>query len=93
MFKAPSLPLIELHATLTFPQSISAGHSITMTIPDFRQYSPYHLTTAPVYLPHSYPNLTGYLFVYYKNNDLIVGFTMSGYELADTGESTILYHY
>ena len=93
IFQAPNLPLAEIHATLTFPQSTAGGRSIKMRITDGKQYAPYHLTTAPVYLPNVYPNLTGYLFAYYENNDLIIGFTMSSYELADTGESTILYRY
>lgn len=93
IFKSQNMPFIEIHATLTFPQSTAGGHAITMRITDGKQYSPYHLTTAPVYLQGTYPNLTGYLFVYFENNDLIMGFKMSSYELADTGEATILYRY
>ena len=92
IYKANFLPLIEIYATLTFPQSIE-GSTITMRIADGKQYAPWHITTAPVYLPHTYATGSGYLYAKYENNDLIVGFTLSGQELSGTGSATILYRY
>ena len=92
IYQANVLPLIELYATLTFPQSIE-GSTITMRIADGKQYSPYHITTAPVYLPYSSANRAGYLYAMYEDNDLIVGFTLTGKELSGTGTATILYRY
>ena len=94
IFKAPNLPLVEIHATLSLPQSISGGLPITMRITGSKDIAPCHLTTAPVYhTNHIRPSINGYLFAYYENDDLIIGFTMNDYELKDTGEGTILYRY
>ena len=90
--KSNTLPLAELYATLTFPQS-TEGSSITMRISGGKEYAPYHLTTAPVYLEHHYATASGYLYAMFEGNDLIVGFTLSGKEMSGTGIATLLYRY
>ena len=92
LYQAPNLPLIELHATLTFPQSTPGGLPIEIQIPDGKAYAPHHLSIAPVVVPNHF-GVTGYLYATFKNNDLMVGFNMNEYEIEDLGESTILYRY
>ena len=95
LYKAPNLPFIEVFATLSLPQSLSGGHSVTITIPNKEKIAPWHLNTAPVHVGGAYPNLSGHLFVYPSNDNLsiIIGITMASYELADTAVGTILYRY
>ena len=84
---------------MTLPQSTPDGDTITMRVYNAKEYAPAVVATAPVYLPNSYPELTGYLYVkdsgsdLDSSNDLIVGFTMSGYALSDTASASILYQY
>lgn len=92
LYQAPNLPLIELYAEVTFPIS-TEGSTISIRIADGKKYAPYHLTTAPGYLAHSYAYEAGYFYITYEDNDLIVGYTLTGKELGGTGLATILYRY
>lgn len=92
LYQAPNLPLMELYATLTFPQTTPGGLPIEIQIPGVKKYAPHHLTLAPVHIPNHF-GVTGYLYVTHNNNDLIVGFNMNEYEIEDLGISTILYRY
>lgn len=92
LYIAKALPFIELHATLSFPQTTPGGLPIELRIPGGKKYAPWNLSTAPVHIPNHF-SVTGYLYVRSENNDLIVGFNMNEYEIEDLGESTILYRY
>lgn len=92
LYQAPNLPLMELYATLIFPQNIPGGLPIEIRIANGKQYAPYHLAIAPVDIPNHY-DVTGYLYAKEDKNDLIVGFNMNEYGIEDLGTSTILYRY
>ena len=95
LLKAPNLPFIEVYAKLSLPQTLSGGRSVTIAIPNNEKIAPWHLTAAPVHVDGVYPSISGHLFAYPTTNDdnIIIGITMSSYELSDTAVGTIIYRY